>query len=41
MVKEKLGPILGESKLVLAPEQNVDKALRKFIDEKLNSMELR
>lgn len=32
MVKEKLGPILGESKLVLAPEQNVDKALRKFIN---------
>ena len=31
MVKEKLGPILGENKLVLAPEQNVDKALRKFI----------
>ncbi|MBO6273774.1 VWA domain-containing protein [bacterium] len=32
MVKEKLGGILGESKLVLAPEQNVDKALRKFIN---------
>ncbi|MCM1265050.1 MAG: VWA domain-containing protein [Candidatus Gastranaerophilales bacterium] len=32
MVKEKLGPVLGESKLVLAPEQNVDKALRKFIN---------
>lgn len=31
MVKEKLGPILGEDKLILAPEQNVDKALRKFI----------
>lgn len=31
MVKEKLGYILGEQKLVLAPEQNVDKALRKFI----------
>lgn len=31
MVKEKLGSILGENKLVLAPEQNVDKALRKFI----------
>lgn len=31
MVKEKLGPVLGEKKLVLAPEQNVDKALRKFI----------
>ena len=31
MVKEKLGDILGENKLVLSPEQNVDKALRKFI----------
>ena len=31
MVKEKLGSILGEDKLILAPEQNVDKALRKFI----------
>ena len=31
MVKENLGSILGESKLILAPEQNVDKALRKFI----------
>lgn len=31
MVKEKLGSILGENKLVIAPEQNVDKALRKFI----------
>lgn len=31
MVKDKLGPVLGEKKLVLAPEQNVDKALRKFI----------
>ena len=32
MVKEKLSYILGEQKLVLAPEQNVDKALRKFIN---------
>lgn len=32
MVKEKLGSILGENKLILAPEQNVDKALRKFIN---------
>ena len=31
MVKEKLGSILGENKLILAPEQNADKALRKFI----------
>ncbi len=32
MVKEKLGAILGENKLILAPEQNVDKALRRFIN---------
>ena len=32
MVKEKLGSILGEDKLVIAPEQNVDKALRKFLN---------
>lgn len=32
MVKEQLGSILGEDKLILAPEQNVDKALRKFIN---------
>ena len=31
MVKEKLGYILGEQKLILSPEQNADKALRKFI----------
>lgn len=32
MVKEKLGSILGEHKLILAPEQNAEKSLRKFID---------
>ncbi|MCD8378032.1 MAG: VWA domain-containing protein [Candidatus Gastranaerophilales bacterium] len=32
MVKEKLNPVLGEQKLILAPEQNVDKSLRKFIN---------
>ena len=32
MVKEYLGDILGEDKLILAPEQNVDKSLRKFIN---------
>ena len=32
MVKEKLGGILGEDKLILSPEQNVDKSLRKFIN---------
>ncbi len=31
MVKEKLTPILGESKLVLASEQNTDKAIRQFL----------
>ncbi len=30
-VKEKLGGILGEDKLIVAPEPTVDKALRKFI----------
>lgn len=32
MVKEKLAPVLGEQNLIVAPEQNVDKSLRKFID---------
>lgn len=32
LVKEKLSPILGETKLVISPEQNADKALRKFIE---------
>ena len=32
MVKEKLNPVLGEQKLILAPEENADKSLRKFID---------
>lgn len=31
-VKEKLGPILGETKLIISPEQNVDKSTRKFLD---------
>lgn len=30
-VKEKLTPILGEDKLIVSPQQNVDKALRRFI----------
>lgn len=30
MVKEKLGPVLGESKLIISPEQNVDKSIRQF-----------
>jgi len=32
MVKEKLNPILGEQRLILAPEENAEKSLRKFID---------
>lgn len=31
MVKEKLTPVLGEKKLIVAPEQNIDKAVRQFI----------
>lgn len=31
MVKEKLTPVLGESKLIISPEQTVDKAARKFL----------
>lgn len=30
-VKEKLTPVLGESKLIISPEQNVDKSTRKFL----------
>ncbi len=29
-VKEKLAPVLGEEKLIVSPEQNVDKTIRKF-----------
>ncbi len=32
MVKEKLNPVLGESKLIVAPEQNTDKAIRSFLN---------
>ena len=32
LVKEKLSPVLGETKLIIAPEQNADKALRRFIE---------
>ena len=32
MVKEKLTPVLGEKKLILAPEQNSEKAIRQFIN---------
>lgn len=31
-VKEKLTPILGETKLIISPEQNVDKATRKILE---------
>ena len=31
LVKEKLNPVLGENKLIVSPEQNVDKSMRKFL----------
>jgi len=31
-VKEKLTPVLGETKLIISPEQNVDKATRKILE---------
>lgn len=31
LVKEKLTPILGEAHLIVSPEQNVDKSIRKFL----------
>lgn len=31
MVKEKLNPVLGETKLIVAPEQNADKAIRSYL----------
>ena len=31
MVKEKLTPVLGEDKLIVAPEQNIDKSIRRFL----------
>ena len=30
-VKETLTPVLGENKLIVSPEQNTDKAIRRFI----------
>lgn len=30
-VKEKLTPVLGETKLIISPEQNVDKSIQKFL----------
>ncbi len=32
LVKEKLTPVLGESHLVVSPEQNIDKSIRKFLN---------
>lgn len=32
LVKEKLTPVLGESNLIVAPEQNIDKSVRKFLN---------
>lgn len=31
MVKETLGPVLGEKKLLISPEQNVDKTVKNFV----------
>lgn len=31
MVKEKLSPVLGEQKLIVSPEENADKSIRKFV----------
>ena len=31
MVKEKLTPVLGEDKLIVSPEQNIDKSIRRFL----------
>ena len=31
LVKDKLGPILGENKLIISPKQNCDKAIRQFV----------
>ena len=31
MVKEKLSPVLGEDKLIVSPEQNIDKSIRRFL----------
>lgn len=32
MVKEKLTPVLGENHLIISPEQNIDKSVRKFLN---------
>ncbi len=32
LVKEKLNPVLGESHLIVSPEQNIDKSIRKFLN---------
>ena len=32
LVKTKLNPVLGETKLIVANEQNVDKANRRFLE---------
>lgn len=33
LVKSKLAPVLGESKLVISTEQNIDKSINKFLTE--------
>ena len=30
-VKETLTPVLGEDKLIVSPEQNIDKSIRRFL----------
>lgn len=32
LVKSKLAPVLGESKLIISTEQNIDKSINKFLD---------
>lgn len=31
LVKEKLTPVLGENHLIVSPEQNIDKSIRRFL----------
>ena len=33
LVKSKLAPVLGESKLIISTEQNIDKSINKFLTE--------
>lgn len=31
LAKEKLTPVLGEAHLIVSPEQNIDKSIRRFL----------